>query len=299
MRPLLDTRTKIVWIDIFGRPWHLAGRGVGAEGVIWGNDPKGWTFAPHELLADEGARQDGATFRRAVVSKREMDFNISIGNRVGLAIRDMRHWQMVHDLWWRGWSRKQPGQLCVWTKAKGWRHCPLYLSDAPEPTGGLDPAHNLNEIYTVSAVGFDPFWAGLDREVSWVNSAGTNQGILRMRNDASEPGWARYTLKGPGRYSVQDFDPAADPEADLRMLRLPLLASNETLRIDLHPRHRTARVYNASGAVLRNVWGQMAGRRILNPIPAWSSTEINVSVEDGDLTSEIVGSLVPLNARPL
>lgn len=299
MNPLTDARTKAVWVDINSRPWHLAGRGAGAEGVIWGMDPKGLIFPPHELLFDEGARQDGGTFRRSVVSKRMLDFKVSIGNLVGLQIRDMRHWQMVHDLWWRGWSRNTPGHMCLWSKGKGWRKTPLYLGDAPEPLSGIDPSVNRNESYLMSAVGFDPFWASLEREVSWVNFSGANQGVLKMRNDASEPGWSRYTCKGPGRYSIQDFDPAADPDGDLRMLVLPMLEEGETLQIDLHPRNRTARVYNASGVYLRNVWAQMAGRRILNPIPAWGSTEINVSVEDGDLTSEVVGSLVPKNARPL
>lgn len=299
MTPPADTRTRIVWIDVNGRAWHLAGPNRGREGVIWGEDPKGLFFPPHELLFDEGARQDGATFRRPVVSKREMDFKISIGNFVGLTITDIRHWQMVHDLWWRGWSKRLPGHLCIWTRAKGWRTSPVYLDGAPEPLDAFDPAVNLHESYMVSATAFDPFWSGLNREVRWVNSAGTNQGVLNVRNDASEPGWARYTLKGPGRYSVQDFDPAADPDGDLRMLRLPMLVAGETLRIDLHPRNRTAVVYNASGAVLRNVWGQMAGRRILNPIPAWGTTEINVTLEGGDLTSEVVASLTPKNARPL
>ncbi|MGW4718884.1 phage tail protein [Nocardia sp. NPDC004260] len=299
MNALLDARTKIVWVDVNGRAWHLAGRGMGAEGVILGADPKGWTFPPHELLFDEGARQDGATFRRAVVSKREMDFNVSIGNQVGLQIRDMRHLQTVLDMWWQGWSRKKPGHWCVWTKGKGWHKTPLILGDAPEPLSGLDMATNLHESYTVSAVGFDPFWAKLEREVSWINTTGSNQGVLKMRNDASEDGWARYTCKGPGRYSIQDFDPSADPDGEVRMLRLPLLASGETLQIDLHPRHRTARVYNASGIYLRNVWGQMAGRRILNPIPPRGTTEIAVTVESGDLTSQVVGTLTPKNARPM
>lgn len=296
---LTSPLTKIVWVDIDGRPWHLAGPGVGAEGVILGGSPKGHLFAPHQLLFDEGARQDGATFRRSVVSKRQLDFNISIGNQVGLSIRDMRQWQMVHDLWWRGWSRNKPGHLCFWTRGKGWRNTELYLGEAPEPLTGYDPSRNLHESYTVSAVGFDPFWASLQREVTWINSAGTNQGTLKMRNDASEPGWARYTCKGPGRYSIQDLDPTADPDSDLRMLQLPLLVAGETLQIDLHPRNRTARVYNSSGSYLRNVWAQMAGRRILNPIPAWGSTDIAVTVSSGDLTSQIIGTLVPKNARPM
>jgi hypothetical protein len=291
--------TKVVWVDVNSLPWHLAGHGAGAEGVIWGPDPKGHMFPPHEILSDEGARQDGATARRPVVSKKMLDFNISIGNLVGLQIRNYRHWQQVHDLWWRGWSRRRPGHLCIYTKSKGWRKEPFYLGDAPEPHNGFDPSLNLNEVYTVSATGFDPFWSSLEREVSWVNSSGSNQGVLKMRNDASEPAWARYTCKGPGRYSIQDFDPLADPEGEVRMLRCPLLAEGETLQIDLHPRNRTARVYNASGVYLRNVWAQMAGRRILNAIPEWGTTEIAVAVEDGDLTSEVVGTLVPKNARPL
>ncbi|MEU2106500.1 phage tail protein [Nocardia sp. NPDC019255] len=291
--------TKVVWVDVNSRPWHLAGPGVGAEGVIWGADPKGLMFPPHEILSDAGARQDGATPRRPVVSKKDLDFNVSIGNLVGLQIRDYRHWQQVHALWWRGWSRRKPGHLCIFTRGKGWRKEPFYLADAPEPHNGLDPARNLNEVYTLSATGFEPFWAGLEREVKWVNTSGSNQGVLKMRNDASEEAWPRYTLKGPGRYFIQDFDPAADPDADLRMMTIPTLVAGETARIDLHPRHRTARVYNASGVYLRNIWGQMAGRRFLNPIQPWGTTEINVAVEGGDLTSEVVGTLTPLDASPL
>lgn len=290
---------KIVWIDIFGRPWHLAGPGVGAEGVILGADPKGHYFPPHELLFDEGARQDGATYRRDVVGKREMDLVVSIGNQVGLPITDLRHWQMVHDLWWRGWSRKEPGHLCMWSPGRGWRKTACYLGDAPEPLSGLNPALSLHERYLMSAIGPDPYWSGLEREVSWVNATGSNQGVLKMRNDASETAWPRYTLKGPGRYAIQDFDPDADPEADLRMLSLPMINTGETLRIDTHPRNRTARVYNSSGSYLRNVWAQMAGRRILHGIPAWGTTEIAVTVASGDLTSEVVGTLTPRSARPL
>lgn len=299
MTPPNSGATKVIWCDVNGRTWHLAGPSRGREGVIWGEDPQGMFMPPLELLFDEGARQDGATFRRPVTSKREMDFTVSIGNMVGLVITDMRHWQMVHDLWWRGWSTRTPGHLCVWTRSKGWRTAPLHLDGAPEPASGHDPALNLHESYVVSATGFDPFWSGLEREVTWTNSAGTNQGVLKVRNDASEPGWARYTCKGPGRYSIQDFDPAADPEGDLRMLQLPAIIAGETLQIDIHPRNRTARVYNTSGVYLRNVWGQMAGRRILNPIPAWGTTEIAVTVESGDLTSAVVASLVPKNSRPL
>lgn len=299
MTPPAETTTKVIWCDVNGRIWHLAGPARGREGVIWGEDPKGHFMPPYELLADEGARQDGATFRRPVTSKREMDFKVSIGNLVGLTMTGMRHWQAVHDLWWRGWSTRTPGHMCVWTRAKGWRTSPLYLDGSPEPLVGFDPARNLHETYLISATAFDPYYSALTREVTWTNTAGTNQGVLKIRNDASEPGWPRYTCKGPGRYSIQDLDPAADPDADLRMLRLPMILSGETLQIDIHPRNRTARVYNASGIYLRNVWGQMAGRRIINPIQAWGTTEINVTVEGGDLTSEVVATLVPKNARPL
>lgn len=292
-------RTKIVWIGVDGTAWHLAGRGVGLEGVILASDPEGLFMPPHELLIDEGARQDGATFRRSVVSKRELDFNISIGNRVGLQMRDMRHWQQVHDRWWRGWSRKKPGHLCVWTKSKGWRKTQLYLDMAPKALSGLDPSINLHEAYTVSASGMDPFFSGLEREVSWVNSAATNQGVLKMRNDASEDAWPRYTLKGPGRWFIEDKDPDADPEGDLRMMTAPPILAGETLRVDLHPRNRTARVFNAGGIYIRNVWGQMGGRRFLHALAPSATTEIHVQIEDGDLTSEAVGTLTPKNVNPL
>ncbi|WP_306365434.1 phage tail protein [Nocardia sp. CC227C] len=293
----LNDQIKIVWVGPSGRSWHLAGPGRGAEGVMLLSDPKALFFPPHQLLFDEGARQDGATFRRSVTDKKETDFNISIGNQAGLHIRDMRHWQQVHDLWWRDWSEDVPGHMCVWTRSKGWRKEPMHLGDAPEPQSGMDPSVNLNEIYTMSAVGADPFWSSLERYVSWLNSTGANEGVLRMRNDGSRKAWPRYTLKGPGRWFIED--PQADPEGDLRLVTLPPIDAGDTIRIDTHPRHRTARLYNAGGEYIRNVWAQMAGRRWLRAMEPWGTTEITVRIEGGDLTSEAIGTLTPLNARPM
>ncbi|WP_029925504.1 hypothetical protein [Nocardia otitidiscaviarum] len=297
---MITDAIKIVWIDVNGLPWHLHGQGAGAEGVSIVGSPQGMGFPPHELLFDEGARQDGATFRRSVVSKREADFNVAIGSISGAPVfRSMRDWQQTHDLWWRGWSRRTPGHWCVWTKGKGWRKTPLYLGQAPVSVLQVAPSVNLLDVYTTSAVGPDPFWASLEREVSWINSTGANEGVLKMRNDASEPAWPRYTLKGPGRWFIEDKDPDADPEADLRMMTLPPIDAGDTVRIDTHPRNRTARLYNAGGEYLRNIWGQMAGRRWLHAVQPWQTTEITVRIEGGDLTSEVVGTLTPRNARSL
>ncbi|MGW5316717.1 phage tail protein [Nocardia thailandica] len=289
MNPLLvRDATKIVAWGVSGRAWHLHGPGAGREHVrITGM--AGFQFAPVGLLLSEGARQDGATFLRSVRSKKETDITLFIQGS------DLRTFHAVHDAWWRDWSTDRPTTVGWFTRYQGWRLQQFRLDSAPEPIGDIDTSRNAAGAWLMSVVALDPLQHHLDETASWTNSDGFNEGTIRVRNAADQPGWPRYTMIGPGRYRIGD-----PVDGDLtRMVETPTLEAGETLRIDTHPRHRTARVYTDATPSGRNVWGQLGGRRWLASMPPWSSTDIPVIVSDGATSAaSITATLTPRSSRP-
>jgi hypothetical protein len=287
--------TKVVVWDVNGRVWHLSGVNAGREGVRLSKQ-SGFLFAPVQLLVSEGARQDGATFLRSVRSKKEWDFLVLISGGAKAGVTDpVRDFYAVHDAWFRGWSTDTPVTVGYFTRHQGWRFQLAQLEAAPEPLGETDPARNAVAVYKMSAVAMDPLAHQFDETSVWTNALGTGQGSVRARNAADQPAWPRYTMNGPGRWSILDSTGGDEP----RLVQTPTLVDGETLRIDTHPRHRTATVYSGTDTDGRNVWGQLAGRRWLASLPAWSSTDITVQVDGGSLASCVAVSVTPRASRPL
>lgn len=289
MNPLLraDTTKIVVW-DVNGRVWHLHGTGGGREGVTLDRQT-GHMFAPVQLLVSEGARQDGATFLRSVRSKKEWDFVVFLRGTTP------RAFYAVHDAWFRGWSTDIPCKVGYFTRHQGWRYQLVQLDAAPTPVGDTDPARNSGVEYQMSATAMDPLERHLPEDDLWINEDGLNEGIVRGRNAADQPAWPRYTMNGPGRFHIGD---PIDGDTT-RIVDTPVIEAGEELRIDTHPRHRTARVYSDAEPSGRNVWGQLAGRRWFAALPPWSVTDITVRVsEGGTLASSVRIDVSPRSSRP-
>lgn len=286
--------SKLVVWDVNGRVWHLSGVNAGREGVHLSKQA-GFMFAPVELLVSEGARQDGATFHRSVRAKKDWDFVVAItGRPTGVGSHSVREFHAVHDAWFRGWSTDRPVTVGHFTRHQGWRFQKAQLSIAPELIGDVDPARNAMAVYKMAATAMDPLEQHFEEQAVWSNTAAVNEGIVRLRNAADQPAWPRYTMNGPGRWSI--LDPS---DGDLpRLVQTPRLEVGETLRIDTHPRRRTARVHTAENPKGRNVWAQLAGRRWLSALDPWSSTEILVQVEGGSGQSQLIASVTPRSSRP-
>ncbi len=295
MSPLDNEATKIVAWDVNGRVWHLAGAGAGREGARL-IDQTGHMFAPTSLLVSEGARQDGATFLRSVRSKKEWDFLVLLrGTSKPLVHSTVRDFLAIHDAWFRGWSTDRPTTIGTFTRHQGWRHQQWQLDAAPVPADGYgDPARNGAALYQMSAVAMDPLSHHFDEPQTWVNTLGLGEGTVRARNAADQPAWPRYTMNGPGRISIQD---PTDSEL-LRVVETPMILDGETLRIDTHPRRRTARVYSPANPNGRNVWGQLAGRRWFASVLPWTSLDIIVRVQGGTTASAVSVTVSPRSSRP-
>ncbi|MFE6863637.1 phage tail protein [Nocardia sp. NPDC057668] len=252
-------------------------------------------FAPTQLLVTEGARQDGATFLRSVRAKKEWDFEVTIStSSKSKGTNPIRDFYAVHDAWFRGWSTDKPVTVGYFTRHQGWRFQQAQLDEAPEAVGDMDPARNGVAVYKMSATAMDPLEQHFEESSVWTDSGGQGEGIVRARNAADQPAWPKYTMNGPGRWAI--LDPVGGPQP--RLVETPTLKAGETLRIDTHPRHRTARVYSTLDPVGRNVWSQMAGRRWLASLPAWSSTDITVKVEGGTPQSSLIVTVSPRSSRP-
>ncbi len=297
IHPLLGLETtKVVYMSPAGRCWHLAGTGAGAEGVALGDGMTGHFDTPVSLLLSEEARQDGATVLRSVRSKKEIDFTVSVGgDTIPLIFRSARHFHAVHDAWLRDWNTDIPGTLAWFTRHQGWRFQRVQRDGPVVPLTGVDPQVNYHEILQMSALAADPAERSFDEVSTWTNDEGLNEGIVRARNAADQPAWPRYTMSGPGRWSIGDPVEGDTP----RLVQTPIIAAGETLRINAHPRHRTARVYSDAAPSGRNVWAQLAGRHWMAAIPPWTSVEIPVVVTDGGTTeSSISVSITPRASRP-
>ncbi|WP_216917518.1 phage tail protein [Nocardia noduli] len=286
--------TKVVVWDINGRVWHVAGPNSGREGVRL-SQQSGFMFAPTQLLVSEGARQDGATFLRSVRSKKEWDFLVVISpvGKIGSEHR-VRDFHAVHDAWFRGWSTDKPVTVGYFTRHQGWRFQQVQLDAAPEIVGDTDPAHDALALYRMSATAMDPLERHFEETAVWTNTLGLNEGTVRARNAADQPAWPRYTMNGPGRWSILDPVGGDTP----RLVQTPTLLANQTLRIDTHPRHRTARLHTDGNTAGVNVWAQLAGRRWLAALPAWSSTDLLVQVEGGNTASSLIVAVTPRSSRP-
>lgn len=298
MHPLLEVEaTKVGYIGARSRRfWHLAGPGAGAEGVTLGDGPSGHLSAPVSILVSEGARQDGASFLRSVRHKKEIDFIAHIGgDTIPLVVESPRHFLAIHDAWLRDWSTDLPGTIAWFTRHQGWRFQQVQLDAAPTPVTGVDPLRDLHEAYQMSAVALDPLMHHFDEDQTWTNSAGLGEGVVYARNAADQPAWPRYTMNGPGRWWIGDLGGGDAP----RIVQTPPILTGETLRIDTHPRHRTARVYSDANPSGRNVFGALAGRRWFEAIPPWESVAIPVRVTDGGtLSSSIRLDVTPRSSRP-
>ncbi|MGW2664143.1 phage tail protein [Nocardia tengchongensis] len=292
---LLETHgTKVVVWDVNGRVWHLSGVNSGREGVRL-SQQTGFMFAPVQLLVSEGARQDGATFVRSVRSKKEWDFLVVIsGASKDTGVDPIRDFHAVHDAWMRGWSTDKPVTVGYYTRHQGWRFQQAQLDSAPEPVGDVDPARNAMAAYKMSATAMDPLERHFDENAVWTNTSGLGEGTVRVRNAADQPVWPRYTMNGPGRWSI--LDPVGGDL--LRMVQTPTLTAGQTLRIDTHPRRRTASLYTAGSSKPTNVWAQLAGRRWLQSMAPWSATDITVKVDGGTTASSIVATVTPRSSRP-
>ncbi len=297
MHALLEHEaTKVGYIGArSGRFWHLAGAGAGREAVTLGDNPDGHLFAPVSILVSEGARQDGADFLRSVRHKKEFDFVAHVGgDSIPMIIQGARHFHAINDAWLRDWMTDVPGTMCWFTRHQGWRYQQVRLDVAPKPTTGIDPVINLHESYLMSVVALDPLMSHLPEPQVWTNAAGLGEGVVRARNAADQPAWPRYTMNGPGRWWIGDLGGGDEP----RIVQTPPILAGETLRIDTHPRHRTARVYSNANPSGRNVWGALAGRGWFASVPAWDSVAVPVRITEGNTESTIRVDVSPRSSRP-
>lgn len=292
LNPLLGSDvTKIVVWDVNSSVWHLHGQGAGREGARI-TAQEGWMFAPTRLITSSGARQDGVTVIRSVRDPKEWDFDVLVSSRSGT----VRGFWAVHDKWFRGWNTDRPCTVGWYTRYQGWRYQQVQLDAQPKPVHNLDPALNGAAVYQMSALAADPLERHLVETDIWVNSAGLGEGILRGRNAADQPAWPRYTMNGPGRWAIED--PIGGET--LRVVETPLLAEGEELRIDTHPRHRTARTYSEANPTGENAWPKLGGRRWLSSLPPWSSTDLIVRVTEGaTLESTARMDVYPRSSRPV
>ncbi|PBC38464.1 hypothetical protein CJ179_38320 [Rhodococcus sp. ACS1] len=255
--------------------FHLAGYGMGKQGVLLGTDPDGLEFPPIESLWSESARQIGATYRDTVISRREVDIEAQVFGDT------MREFRQRREQWFKAWSPRATGHLACFTRYNGWRWLGVRNQGQASPNWGKDPSLIRAAYFDMSIVADDPLWHTFQEKFLWTNAAQTGQGVIKIRNASEYEAHPKFYMPGPGKYSIQDG-------ANGPMVELPELADGETLAIDTHPQRPTARVFSTEGGSdFTSVQKKMRGKRFRNPMQPWTSTELKVSVTGGSDVSQV------------
>ena len=289
---LTDDRTRMVYIGPVDpytgkrNRFHLAGSQMGREGVLLGTDPTGLEFPPIELLWSEGAREMGSTYLDTVNTRREVDIQAQISGR---SIRDFRQ---KNDVWWKSWSTRKEGHLCVYTRFNGWRWLAVRLGGAPEPLFNKDPALIRAGDYDMTIVAGDPLWNTFREKFLWKNTSLAGAGYIKIRNASPHEIRPKFYMPGPGIYSIQDG-------VDGPMIEMPLLEAGETLSIDTHGQRPTVRISSLTkpNDTLTGM-KLLKGKRFRNPIQPWNTSTIKVAVDGGNAQSQVYSIAGPRFDRP-
>lgn len=258
-----------------GRSFHLSGPMVGQEGVRLLPGPTGLDGAPTQLLWREGARQEGATYTGAVVSKREIDIEVDVW---GATVRQFRE---RNQAWMAALSYRERGWLMTWNTFNGWRYLRVRLAEPPEGRARHDPALLRSNQYAITLAADEPYWLGLQEKSLWTNKSGSGAGSLIVRNPGGLPAYPSFVVAGPGKPWIQD-----GPEGP--RIHMPQMSPGEWWYIDTHP--RTIDIVSTKNT---NPMALMKGKRFRGIYPAHTSTRIDVGVTGGSLTSQIMVLTTP------
>lgn len=312
---LIAEATKIVYIDIHGNRWDLAGSLKGRQGVVMTTEVQGLQQSPAEVRYTEGAYVLGAEWERVDYNKREILCGVIInpnGNADFAKTSSLNSFsfRMLEEKWWAGWSYEVEGHLGVFTRSHGWRWLKVRLGEAPDDKMSTDPTgafgNNLN-TYDMKIVATYPFYAKKALLGTWKNTEdrsvlfGRGEGTIRLANRGDVPAWPKYIVSGPGRAWIQD---------GTEMIELPYINSNDGfVLVDTDPSKRTLTaskdpVDNLLFKFMRNVqlldfilddltsqtlpiWRRFEGKGFQHQIPGKSVASLKVMHDhpDGTITA--------------
>lgn len=270
-----SNRTLVQLEGVNGSLFTLSGPGMGAEGVWLGTTVEGIYDAPVKTIWTEHAHQIGASFGAMRNLRRDIVFDVTIGDNSSLT------WQEADSEWRKAWSYTEDCKLWIET-ADSRRHLKLRLGEQPLFKPERDPNIMQVERVTMTCISGDPWWYEDDATDSWVLTSGTaGSGTVTVENPTDTEVWLKWVLQGSARWVLPDFSFGDSRygrgELDqTRRISMPKQAPGQTFRVDTDPFEDQLRDMNGS-----QVWSLMNGVTFSYPIPPYTKkTELPVSVSE-------------------
>lgn len=278
-----SNRTLVELEGVNGNWFTLSGPGMGAEGVWLGTNVEGIYDAPVKTIWTEHAHQIGASFAAMRNLRRDIVFDVTIGDTSSLT------WQEADSEWRKAWSYEDDCKLWIET-ADSRRYLKLRLSEQPLFKPERDPNIMQVERVTMTCIAGEPWWLEEDAVDSWVSTVDTNvadgqgvyptqSGTVTVENPTDQEIWLKWVLQGPGRWTLPDFS-FGDNRFDrdtldaARKIVMPVQAPGQTFLVNTDPFEDLLR--DPSGS---QVWSLMNGVTFCYPIPPYTKKiDLPVSV---------------------
>jgi len=235
--PAQGEATRWVYIGPNGAFFDLEGRFRGRQGVRMQPVLGGAYHMPFEQLFTESAYQEGSTYERTNLTKREIKMGVIVGNP-----RYSAHaYRMIESNWWDAWPHDRPGWLGGHSRFGGWRWAQVMLAQPVKGNVKQDPTAHGNNIcmWDMDIVAPKPWYAKRTLIETWtahpatVAEHGFDQETIAIANRGHLSQWPIFLVKGPGRAWVQDG--MTD-----RMVPLPVLQESDGyVLVDTNPANRT------------------------------------------------------------
>lgn len=270
-----SNRTLVQLEGVNGSMFTLSGPGMGAEGVWLGTNVEGIYDAPVKTIWTEHAHQIGASFGAMRNLRRDIVFDVTIGDT------SSQTWQDADSEWRKAWSYREDCKLWIET-ADSRRYLKLRMSEQPLFKPERDPNIMQVERVTMTCVAGDPWWYEDDATDSWVLESGTSgEGSVTVENPTDQEIWLKWVLQGPARWVLPDFS-FGDNRYDrgeldrTRRISMPKQTAGQTFRVDTDPFEDQLRDLNGS-----QVWSLMNGITFSYPVPAYTKkTELPIVVSE-------------------
>jgi hypothetical protein len=206
---LAAMQTVIVYIDPNSNVFHLNGALAGMEGVRLGEQMQGEQHIPFEQVLIEGAFQLGATIQRTNITKRQINFRVTIG---GPGMNNYAY-RMCEERWWAGQIESSPGWLGMFTRLSGWRWTQVWPASTVDTAQTKDPVAYGNNfaVWDINWLAPNPYYYKPARYATWkaatagpANSDGYYTGNIVLANAADVESYVYYQINGAGLCQLQD-----------------------------------------------------------------------------------------------
>ncbi|QLF83996.1 minor tail protein [Gordonia phage Upyo] len=210
-------------------------------------------------------------------------------SRIGLKIfttaDDPAEWERVESRWWNAWSDEADGRLEVESLSGGsYRWQPIRLEKYPDDPFDFEPDTDMD--WTMPCISYSPGWRG---NLLKSSATGTGNTTIRMANPGDMDIWPHFT--GDPVPGLKIPDGIGGDLIDIKSAQFDP-DNGEWLIITDQEEVTIEDVQNSQVVAL------LAGLMFKTPIPAGTTTPVDVPIVLGSTSNTVRAYMEPLYKRP-